>query len=92
VFVGVTLTYSVPSLLVAPPGVLAEHLDAAATRTILRCFGLGAVPYALLVALAFVSPLAVLTAQGLLGSYYAFDQLDPARFSKHAHRNIGDTS
>ncbi|MDQ2837902.1 MAG: TMEM175 family protein [Actinomycetota bacterium] len=81
-FTGVALLYSVLWILVSRDGILAEHLDAAAARSALHRFGLGVVPYAILIALSFLSPLAVLVIHGLLAVYYAFDQLDPATFTK----------
>ncbi|GAA1949899.1 TMEM175 family protein [Catenulispora subtropica] len=45
----------------------------------LRRFGLGGVAYLATIALAYVSPIAMLATHALLAVYYCFDQLAPAR-------------
>jgi uncharacterized membrane protein len=54
---------------------LADDLDhTLARRRILR-FGAGNIVYLALIGLSFVAPLAVLTLQGIVAVYYAFDQI-----------------
>jgi uncharacterized membrane protein len=53
-----------------------------ALRSALRRFGAGGLCYAATIALAYLSPLAMLAAHALLAVYYCFDQLAPARAAK----------
>jgi len=50
-----------------------------AIRTTIRRFSTGGLCYAATVALAYLSPIVMLAAHGLLAVYYCFDQLAPAR-------------
>ncbi|HEY1573489.1 MAG TPA: TMEM175 family protein [Pseudonocardiaceae bacterium] len=48
-------------------------------RAAIRRFGIGGVCYLATVALAYLSPVAMLASHALLAVYYSFDQLTPAR-------------
>jgi uncharacterized membrane protein len=50
-----------------------------AIRAAMRRFSTGGLCYAATIALAYLSPIAMLAAHGLLAIYYCFDQLAPAR-------------
>ncbi|MEU8924573.1 TMEM175 family protein [Kitasatospora sp. NPDC048545] len=53
-----------------------------ALRAALRRFGVGGLCYAATIALAYVSPIAMLATHAALAVYYCFDQLAPARATK----------
>lgn len=53
-----------------------------ALRSALRRFSAGGLCYAATIALAYLSPVAVLAVHGLLAVYYCFDQLAPARAAR----------
>jgi len=54
----------------------------AALRSALRRFSIGGLCYAATIALAYLSPVAMLAVHAALAVYYCFDQLAPARTAK----------
>ncbi|MFD9124189.1 TMEM175 family protein [Kitasatospora sp. NPDC059571] len=50
-----------------------------ALRSAMRRFGIGGLCYTATIALAYISPVAMLATHALLAVYYCFDQLAPAR-------------
>lgn len=57
-------------------------IPAAALRSALRRFSTGGLCYAATIALAYLSPVAMLAVHAALALYYCFDQLAPARTAK----------